>query len=62
MTIISVRDNENHRWKRNAKIKTNKKQKKETKTEKNKGGTEVTVKEWELNDFVVHLRFSPINM
>ena len=33
MPIISVRDNENDRWKRNAK----KKQKKKTNTEKNKG-------------------------
>ena len=36
MLIISARDNENNRWKRNAKKKTTKQTK--TKTEKNKGG------------------------
>ena len=42
MPIISVRDNENSRWKRNA---------------KNKGRKEQgwTVKGWDLNDFVVQL-------
>ena len=40
MSKISVRDNENNRWQRNAKTnKETKKQKnKQTKTEKNKGG------------------------
>ena len=42
MLIISIRDNENNRWKRNAKAKKQKKKttatKKKTKTEKNKGG------------------------
>ena len=48
MPIISVRDNENNRWNRNSK--------KQTKTEKKRGGgTEAIVKEWAINDFVVHL-------
>ena len=47
MPIISVRDNENSRWKRNAKKQTEKK--KQTKTE------DCIVKEWLLNDFVVDL-------
>ena len=38
MLIISVRDNENNGWKRNAKAKENKKQNKKKKTEKNKEG------------------------
>ena len=41
--------------KKNKKIKTNK-------DRKEQGGTEAMVKGWELNDFVVHLSFSPINM
>ena len=48
MPIVSVRGNENKRWKRNAK----KKKKKETKREKNKGA-DALVKGWELNDFFV---------
>ena len=57
MTIISVRENENSRWKRNTKNNnSNKKTKqKQAKTEKRKGGTKAVVKGWELNDFVVHL-------
>ena len=47
MPIISVIDNENNRWKRNA--KTNKQKQNRT------SGTEVKVKEWEVNDFVVRL-------
>ena len=48
MPIISVRDNENNRWNRNSK--------KQTKTEKKGGGgAQKLVKEWEINDFVVHL-------
>ena len=50
MPIISVRKNENSRWKRNA--KDNKKTKKDRKEQ---GTTETTVKGSELNDFVVHL-------
>ena len=37
MSIISVRDNENNRWKRNAKKKTNK-------DRKEQGGTEAITK------------------
>ena len=44
------------------KNKNKQKTKKRNKDRKEQGGTEVTVKEWELNDFAVHLRFSPINM
>ena len=47
MPIVSVRGNENKRWKRHAK-----KKKKETKREKNKGA-DALVKGWELNDFFV---------
>ena len=56
MPIISVRDNEDNRWKRNA--KENQKKKKNPTTENNKEGgreTEAKVKGWELNDFVVLL-------
>ena len=43
MSIISVRDNENSRWKRNAKNN-----KKTSKDRKEQGGTETIVKGWEL--------------
>ena len=51
MPIISVRDNESDRWKRN----TNKRSKK-SKDRKSKGvrGTEAIVKGWQLNGFSVH--------
>ena len=49
MQIISVRDNENNLWKRNAKKPPKIKIKKKTR------GTEATVKGWELKDFVVCL-------
>ena len=52
LSIISVRDNKNNKWKR--KIKS--------KPERNKEVTQAIVKVWELNDFVVRLRFSPINI
>ena len=57
MPIISVRDNDNSRWKRNAKSNNDKKQKKQKKNKdrKEQGGTEAIVKGSELNDFVVHL-------
>ena len=64
MPIINARDNENNRWKGNAKTRKTKKQniaKQKTKAEKNKGGTEAVVKRWGLNGFVVYLS-SPINM
>ena len=50
-STVSVRDNENNRWKRNAKTST------ATATTKNKdrNGAEALVKGWELNDFVVRL-------
>ena len=50
MPIVSVRDNENSRWKRNA--KNNKKTKQR---QKGARGTETIMKEWKLNDFVVPL-------
>ena len=55
MPIISVRDNENNRWKRNAKTKnkTTKKQKK-NKDRTEQGGTEAIMKGRELNDHFVH--------
>ena len=43
-------------------MKEKQKTKQTKKTEKNKGRAEALVKGWELNDFVVHLKFSPINM
>ena len=52
MSIISVRDYGNSRWKRNAKKQD---KKKINKGRKEKGRTEAIVKRWELNDFVVHL-------
>ena len=53
MPIISVRDNENSRYARNAK----KPQTTTTTKQRQRGarGTEAIVKGWELNDFVVHL-------
>ena len=59
MPIISIRDNGNNRWKRNAK----KQQKNKNKDRKGqgegegggRGGAEAIVKVWELNDFAVHL-------
>ena len=49
MPIISVSDNGNNRWKRNAKKKKKKKKKKK------QGGTEAIMKRWELIDFAMHL-------
>ena len=43
MPIISVRDNENNRWKRNAQDETKKKRTR---------GAEAIAKGWEVNDFV----------
>ena len=48
MLIISVRNNENNRRKRNTHTQKNK-------DRKEQGETEAIVKMWELNDFVVHL-------
>ena len=45
--MINVRDNEDNTWKRNAKIKN--------KDRKEQEKAEATVKEWKLNNFVVHL-------
>ena len=47
MAIFNIRDNENNRWKKNAKEKKRKKQ-------KNKGtrGTKGIAKGWKVNDFV----------
>ena len=50
MSISSVRDNENNRWKRNAKTKT-----KKSKHRQEQGGTEAIVKGWDLNGFAAHL-------
>ena len=62
MPIISIKDNENSRWKRKAKTKQQKKQKnnskKSNKDRKEQGGTEAMVKGWELNDFILHLSWS----
>ena len=55
MPLISIRDNENNRWKRNAKTKNKQTKKPTRKDRKEQGGTEAIVKGWVLNDFVVHL-------
>ena len=58
MLIISIRDNENNRWKRNAKAKKQKKKTTATKKkqrQKRTWGAEAIVKGWELNDFPVQL-------
>ena len=44
------RDNENNRWKRNAKSN-----KRKTKKDRKEQAAEAIVKGWEVNDFVVHL-------
>ena len=54
MLIISVRDNENNRGNRNAKIKQ-KPEKKQRQERTMGGGAETIVKGGEINDFVVHL-------
>ena len=51
MLIISVRDNENNIWKRNAA----KKKKKKKKMQERKRKTKAIVKGRELNDFAAHL-------
>ena len=53
MSIISIRDNENNIWKRNTQKKTKKTNKQVQK--RARGDKNEKVKEWELNDFVVHL-------
>ena len=65
MPIVSVRDNKNSRWKRNAKSNKNKtttpkkkkkkKKKKRNKDKKQQVGTGAIVKRSELNDFDVNL-------
>ena len=61
MLIISMRDNENNTWKRNAKTKNQKETTKKSKQDRKEqgggggeGGEEAIVKGWGLNDFVVH--------
>ena len=44
------------------KDKCKKRQKKNKQRHKWARGTEAKGKRWELNDFVVHLRFSPVKM
>ena len=46
MSIISVRNNENNRWKTNEQKNNDRKE---------QGGPEAIVKGWELNGFVAHL-------
>ena len=53
MPITNVKNNENSRRKRNENNNNNKKQTNKDRNEQ--GGTEAIVKEWELNEFVVHL-------
>ena len=55
MLIISARDNENNRWKRNAQKQQQQQQQQNNKERKEQGRIEAIVNEWELNDFVVHL-------
>ena len=47
MPIISVRDNENNRWKRN--------EEKKSQRQKRTRGAKAIVKGWVLNNFVVRL-------
>ena len=53
MPVISVKDNKNNRWKRNA--KTKQKTKKHTHTKNRTRGTAAITKGWEINDFVERL-------
>ena len=56
MPIISTRDIENSKSKKNVKDSNKNKRNKQTKTEKSKGTEgETMVKGSELNDFIVHL-------
>ena len=58
MPIISVRDNESNSWKRNAKKKQQQQQQQKEankQRQKREKGIEPIVKEWEINDFLVHL-------
>ena len=48
--------------KKKTKKKTNKQREIQKKDRKEQGGTEAIVKEWELNDFFLQVRFPPINM
>ena len=52
MFVISVRDNENNRWKKKQNKHNNSNNNKDRKEQ---GETEALVKGWGLNDFVVHL-------
>ena len=56
MPIISVRDNENNRWKRNEKKQTNK----QTKTEMNKGNGSYSERvkfHWESSNVTAYIHF-----
>ena len=44
------------------KEKREKTENKDGKEQERRRGTEAVMKGWELNDFAVHFRFSPINM
>ena len=57
MKIIDERETK----KKTKKNQTNR-EKYKKKDRKEQGGTEAIVKEWELNDFFVQVRFPPINM
>ena len=52
MPVISVKDNKNNRWKRNAKTKSKKKKQNKTKRTRE---TEAIANECEINDFVERL-------
>ena len=54
MSLSSVRDSENNRWKRDTKKKTEKNKQRQKRT-RWWGGAEAIVGGWEQNDFVVHL-------
>ena len=57
MKIIDERET-----KKKLKKKQTNREKYKKKDRKEQGGTEAIVKEWELNDFFVQVRFPPINM
>ena len=55
MPVISVKDNKNNRWKRNAKTKQKTKKHTHTHTQNRTRGTAAITKGWEINDFVERL-------
>ena len=57
MPMISVKDNKNNGWKRNAKTK-----KKQQQQQKHSKGTEAIAKVWETNDFFLDLKLGFVEL